>query len=371
MQAQRCSPTVSEIYAYPIGSTFKYKISRFYEYGERDTILLKYTVTNTWQSNDTIYIERDVNERTDKYKSIPTDKYVFLTNNPIYHIVTRRRYIDTLIVVDSINHLYNGCTNDKINITIHQFYNFTDYSGADIYANFGITDSTKFRNNVYQGLFTMQNDTLKIDNSLDIIYKYTVQKGLGLVYQYIGHSYYWEISNLIGYTIDGISTGDVSDIPIHQWISLSSGWNLISVPIEPISSSIISVFNPIVTNVAIIKSSDGYYKPNLPNQIQSLLNIELGKSYLVKVNNPCFLLINGYERDSVIVSLNTGWNMLGYPETTTKDISIVLQDIWSQVQSIHSYTEYKDQTSGTLQSLLPGAGYYIYVTEPVNIIFRK
>jgi len=161
----------------------------------------------------------------------------------------------------------------------------------------------------------------------------------------------------------------VSSNEITQTLSLSSGWNLISFYVLPTDESVASVFGSSLSQIEIIKNSDGFYKPTQNAAFQSIETIELGKSYLVRANASTTVSVTGVPQASVTVSLKQGWNMLGYPKSTGTTITTALSEIWTNTEVIKNFDAFKDQSSGTLNNLNPGGGYYIYMNNADSIDF--
>ncbi|HPM13555.1 MAG TPA: discoidin domain-containing protein, partial [Bacteroidales bacterium] len=82
--------------------------------------------------------------------------------------------------------------------------------------------------------------------------------------------------------------------PVTQTIALQKGWNLISVSVVDSvggANAINRIFMGMDVN--IVKNADGFWKPNQPEQLNSLQYIEPGKGYLVYMNAAENLTISG------------------------------------------------------------------------------
>ncbi len=161
----------------------------------------------------------------------------------------------------------------------------------------------------------------------------------------------------------------VSSNEITQTIPLASGWNLISFYVVPSNASVSSVFGTSLNQIDMIKNSDGFYKPSQNAVFQSITAITLGESYLVYANTPTTISVTGVPESNVSVSLKQGWNMLGYPKSTSATITSALSSIWNNVEVIKNFEAFKDKTSGTLNNLTPGEGYYIYMNNAGSVDF--
>ncbi|MFO7868786.1 MAG: glycoside hydrolase family 9 protein [Bacteroidales bacterium] len=163
--------------------------------------------------------------------------------------------------------------------------------------------------------------------------------------------------------IDVIVTSDV----ISQTIPLQTGWNLISIQLEPINASIDTLFADIMNNVDLIKNADGFYKPGQALSLQSLQTFELGKAYLVKMNTASDLIISGTQVESGSISLQAGWNMFSHPQSdsTSGSIENTLYPLINDVIILKDFNEFYDanDNTGTLDEVLPGKGYYLYLNS--------
>ena len=164
-------------------------------------------------------------------------------------------------------------------------------------------------------------------------------------------------------------TVNIITATVTQTISLDAGWNLISFNVQPSNTSIESVFGTALSSVEYVKNADGFYKTGQAAALQSLTQVALGYSYLVKMTTPQTISVSGTAPGVVTVPLKLGWNMLGYPKTTTGNTTTVLSGIWSNVQIIKNFDAFLDNSSGTLTTMTPGEGYYIYMTAPSTITY--
>ena len=156
---------------------------------------------------------------------------------------------------------------------------------------------------------------------------------------------------------------------LTQTLTLDAGWNLISINVVPSDYSIATIFAPILSNVDIVKNADGFYKVGQAANLQSLTQLTLGTSYLVKMKTAQTITVTGTAPGTVTVTLKQGWNMLGYPVSTTKATTTVLSTIWTNTQTIKNFDGFLDHTSGTLNSMIPGEGYFIYMNTSSNLDF--
>ncbi len=140
-----------------------------------------------------------------------------------------------------------------------------------------------------------------------------------------------------------------------QSISLVKGWNMISTYIEPADKSFETVLSSL--DFDIIKNNDGFYHVDKAAKLQSISEIVPGEGYLVFMNEAATLEIEGYALKEYISTLKTGWNLVGVPQNTAKNVS----DLPSSVTAV------KDLSNTTVQQLEPGKAYYIQVSADAEI----
>ena len=154
---------------------------------------------------------------------------------------------------------------------------------------------------------------------------------------------------------------------VTQTITLQSGWNLISTYVTPTDKTIATLFASV--DYTLIKNADGFYKKGQTGLLQSITTFEPGQAYLIYINTPTTISITGTALASYTATLKQGWNMLGYPVATAKATTTVLAPIWTNTQSIKNFDDFLDHTSGTLNTLTPGQGYYIYMNSAGTLSF--
>jgi hypothetical protein len=156
-------------------------------------------------------------------------------------------------------------------------------------------------------------------------------------------------------------------------ISLSTGLNLISLPLQPLNPSISTLtekLSPCLLQVlAYTKDAQGfdtwlYYYPSLPEQ-NTLSTMEPGKGYWIDMACPGEMTLVG-NRTTNPIAIVPGLNLIGYNSLSPLPISEALASISGKYTSVWGYkgdewTNY-DPTNvagSTLQILTPGSGYWI------------
>ena len=128
-------------------------------------------------------------------------------------------------------------------------------------------------------------------------------------------------------------------------LDLQAGWNLISLPLDPLDSSTIAIFAPVMESFSKIYS----YEPVSKNwqvytanretfdQPNSLYTLAVGNGYWVEMNSPATLTIRGSPVYDFRLNLREQWNYIGYPSTEERNVTSALQSIDGLYYRMYSY----------------------------------
>lgn len=167
---------------------------------------------------------------------------------------------------------------------------------------------------------------------------------------------------------DGSTTADgfyVDDLQILSFakssqqytatVNVNTGWNLISLPVNVIDNRKTFLFPDATSNA--FRYDNGYV------QSDSIYN---GLGYWLKFNSARTYNISGLEMDSIIISVKTGWNLIGglNHQINVGDIRTIPENLLSS--SFYGYE------SGYLPTtiILPGKGYWVKVYQDGQIILK-
>ncbi len=187
-------------------------------------------------------------------------------------------------------------------------------------------------------------------------------------------------SYIITVSIPGLNYA-VSDLAANQGVSLhefssgdltlSSGWNLISLNKLPPDTSISSVLSDLAGKVNSIWAYDGtwqVYDPLKPD-LSDLHEMEPGKGYWIQLNSSAYLNITG-NSSSGGINLAPGWNLVGFNSGTSKEPGVAFSTIAGKYYSVWSFAggawKFYDPSntgSSTLSEIKPGGGYWIKMKE--------
>jgi len=165
--------------------------------------------------------------------------------------------------------------------------------------------------------------------------------------------------------------------------SLVEGWNLISSPCLGSNGSVSTVLSSIEGSYVSIHSYDETdtedpwksYNPSLSSQFaQDLSNISRKKGYWIKMGNNGSLIISGTRIWPEFIYLRRGWNLVGYTNNNSENITDALSSIsgayniiWAYNASSASYIYYNPALgTGTLAEIRPYWGYWINMSVDAN-----
>jgi len=208
---------------------------------------------------------------------------------------------------------------------------------------------------------------------------------------------YYNITGLLPYTSYELSTRTVdtfgninltwvndtaSTLPASgTTLNLYTGWNLISLPLMPDDTSIISILSPVSGNYSIVwaynaSDTDNHWKKYDPATPfgNDLTNMEPGKGYWIMMTSDDTLNISGTMPAPTDIELWSGWNLIGYnsldPQTITDalfSISGNYSIIWAYnaSDSTDHWKKYDPNTpfGNDLANMEPGKGYWIMMTS--------
>jgi len=183
----------------------------------------------------------------------------------------------------------------------------------------------------------------------------------------------------------GIATSDecINANVIH----LKQGWNLISLPTQPINNSLDYVLMPIngkYTDVFTYKDRWVYKSSYMNKWFGDLSTMDVGTGYWIKVEEDCDLPIIGYYIDDWNIKLSKGWNLIGhigcgnaninnlsFTDANNNNYTNAYTDIFTYEDKWIYKSEYMNKWFGDLNSLVPGKGYWIKVENDYNISITK
>ena len=280
--------------------------------------------------------------------------------------------IHTIVLPDDMvfNLLENPISNSDI---IGVFY--TNENGIELCAGFtmwhGVSDSVEVHgDNV---------NTIEIDGfeeNVDFKFKlwdYSESELLNCVV-----FYNTDMTNQGEFTSEGVSQlTKLQEIPlvISQEILLPASWSIFSTYLTLENMDIVDVINPIVSQVTVVKDFMGMaYLTDWG--FNGIGDIVLNHAYQIKTTEESILnLVGTYiNPDETLISLPTGWSLLGYLRTNPANCAGVLEAISSETNILKDYLgnaylpEWDFNGVGNLE---PGKGYQIKMNSNQTLQYNS
>ncbi|NLG26981.1 MAG: hypothetical protein GX557_03670, partial [Chloroflexi bacterium] len=157
----------------------------------------------------------------------------------------------------------------------------------------------------------------------------------------------------------------------------NGGWNFVSAPLAPTSSDPATYLSSIAGKYDIVQAFQGNAWLSHPGGGLTSINERTGM--WIHVTQNCTLNVSGTAPASTTIPLAVGWNMVGWPTTTSRPVTTALAGIAGKYSVVYSYdaTDTADPwklyspTAPTwvndLVNMQPGRGYWIYVTTATNL----
>ena len=164
-------------------------------------------------------------------------------------------------------------------------------------------------------------------------------------------------------------------------IYLQNGWNLISLPLVPldsndkentsirritssISDNIIKIVSYNTTALTLGKPPWEVYYPG--DEVNSTLKeLKTGQGYFIKMNKATYLNIYGvrvYDNTPRSYNYIQGWNLMGYPSTSTIPVESALYNIQGDFSSLWMLqNEWRSYFGQQFYYMEPGYGYWIFM----------
>jgi len=179
---------------------------------------------------------------------------------------------------------------------------------------------------------------------------------------------------IAGINQTNITLGGSLDIPLY------TGWNLISLPLKPLDDNLTAVFTPdVLKHVFVIwgyNSSnasspwDYYVTAGYPYIQGNLTKFNESYGYWVLCYNDTTLHVTGTTADPNTITKNYGWNLVGNPVTSNRDVrsvypeSFVVWEFDGLTQQYNYWCSAADTSGsiyiqGSLNTLKPGYGYWV------------
>ena len=207
------------------------------------------------------------------------------------------------------------------------------------------------------------------------------------------YTYYWstgetsqDLNNLL-YGSYGITVNDyygceateeyfiLHNPPDTQRIALDIGWNMFSTYKSIPNPNLDTLLNSIQGNYSILKNWEGeVFMPQYG--VNTIDTVEVEYGFQIKMNSNDTLLVSGptFVPDSLIISLPSGWCMIGYPRYIDGDIVNMMNSIVNHILIM------KDEDGGVywpnygvnlINVMHPGDAYQVKTDTVLNFVYPE
>lgn len=151
------------------------------------------------------------------------------------------------------------------------------------------------------------------------------------------------------------------ELPLE--ISLTAGWNLISLNQVPASYAVADVFDG-VTGLIQVKNEALSHMPSMAAYFNTLEDLAVNGGYWVNLSSPATLTVSGTQVDASAtpISLKAGWNLVAYLPAAAKPTATALA-------SISSYLQEVNHLGASPTNMEPGKGYWIKVSQACTLTY--
>lgn len=173
---------------------------------------------------------------------------------------------------------------------------------------------------------------------------------------------------------------------ISASIALTTGWNLVALPVQPVNPAIDQVLAPIAGKYTMVYTYNGCdstdpwkkYDPAAPLFANDLTQIQATQGFWIKVSTPASLAVSGSIPVSVTQSLCAGWNLVSYPRQAAVAVGTALTPILTCTEIVYAYVaadrldywkKYAPAAppfANDLTELKPGLGYWLKAKAACN-----
>jgi len=175
-------------------------------------------------------------------------------------------------------------------------------------------------------------------------------------------------------------------------VELAPGWNLLSLPEEPPSTSVDNVFTAIGGKYSRVFAYDGCeaadpwreYDPANAGE-SDLTAVDFRRGLWLQTTEAVALPVAGTAHLSTTLALCAGWNLIGYPLATPQLTGAALASIAGKYSRVVAYDAFDiggplpdpwevhntaaPAWANDLAVMYPGRGYWLYATEDVTLTF--
>ena len=159
------------------------------------------------------------------------------------------------------------------------------------------------------------------------------------------------------------------DDPVAQDLTLNLagvGWHEVSFSVLPAGGKPEDVFAPVAGKISYVTYGSKNWSPAGGGTLTAL---EIGKGYWVQTTAESVTwTVTGQGNPGVEIALKPGWNLIGYPLLEEGEVETVLATALT-TGNIRYISSGSRVYPGTLKTMAPGKGYWVYAEAAATIRF--
>ena len=162
-------------------------------------------------------------------------------------------------------------------------------------------------------------------------------------------------------------------------------------PLVPANTSVQSVLSSIAGKYEVVRTYSAadtgdpwkMYDVSAPSYANDLTDIDNTRGIWIRMSSPGTLTVSGTMPNTTSISLSPGWNLIGYPAQTSREVATALSSINGKYASVWGYNaaDTGDPLKvydvvvpsyvNDLTQLQPGWGYWVNMNTSATLVVNK
>ncbi len=187
------------------------------------------------------------------------------------------------------------------------------------------------------------------------------------------NNYFYQIHG-----VDSSNNEGLASYTVAKYItSISSGWNVASIPlIQTAGNSLNLVLQSVDSDFTSIQTYHAgnskpwlHWRDSKPSELNSLVDMNHEDGYYLKMKTSEDVINLGRVPVAEILSLKAGWNLVGYPSLVSNTRTTALASISAHCDAVYRLDPAtgRDIPVNGGDSMNPGEGYWIHVTQNCDL----
>ena len=160
---------------------------------------------------------------------------------------------------------------------------------------------------------------------------------------------------------------------------LKEGWNQVSFNVGLENMAVRTILSDVIDNVALVQGKGTSFNPSWPDSLNTLKSFDNTSGFWVKMNAAASVSLTGSALDvsAKTISLNVGWNNIGYTPATAASIRTVLATALADgkieriINSKGNFNPATPDVLNSLKTMTPGEGYWVKANAATTIVYDK